>query len=197
MLTYPGMTTTPGSTKAPYRTVPGGTTRTPAEARSFLVGILSLYSKGPASIVRISAIPKYRLMAFITHALGRHSPSLFWATRSSPLSRAATASKTAARYSSDSSSPLSSNAASILSCISLSSSDSARLQHAHQDSRRSDPRGSRFWSNRSVPLASLDRLSASDDQLPRQEPACSWVLSRTSSRRISCTASHFYATPQI
>jgi hypothetical protein len=57
-------------------------------------------------------------MAFITHALERHSPSLFCATRSSPLSRAAMVSKTAARYSSASSSPLSSNAASILSFIS-------------------------------------------------------------------------------
>src|SRR5215210_1214037 len=118
MLTYPGITTTPGSTKAPYLTVPGGTTRTPAAARSFLVGILSLYSKGPARVVRISAITKYRLIAFITHALERHSPSLFRATRNSPLSRAATASKTAARYSSASSSLLSSKAASIFSCVS-------------------------------------------------------------------------------
>jgi hypothetical protein len=56
-------------------------------------------------------------MAFITHAFERHSPPLFCATRSSPLSRAATVSKTAERYSSASSSPLSSNAASTFSFI--------------------------------------------------------------------------------
>src|SRR5918999_2077921 len=107
--------------KAPYLTVPGGTTRTPASARFFLVGILSWYSNGPTSIVSISATTKYRLIAFITHAFEHHSPFSFCATRNSPRSRADTVSKTALRCSSSSSSPRSSNATSICSFITSAS----------------------------------------------------------------------------
>jgi hypothetical protein len=56
-------------------------------------------------------------MAFITQALELHSPYRFSATRNSPLSSAATASKTAVLYSSESSRARSSNAASIFSLI--------------------------------------------------------------------------------
>jgi hypothetical protein len=45
-------------------------------------------------MVCISATVKYREIAFITHALERHSPFSLSATRSSPASSAAIASKT-------------------------------------------------------------------------------------------------------
>jgi hypothetical protein len=95
--------------------VPGGTTRTPASSRFFLVGILSWYSNGPTSMVFISATVKYRLIAFITHAFERHSPPSLCATRTSPRSSASIVSKTARRYSSSSSNARFSNAASIFS----------------------------------------------------------------------------------
>src|SRR5918992_6257053 len=131
--------------KAPYLTVPGGTTRTPASARFFLVGILSWYSNGPTSIVCIPAIVKYRFMAFITHALDDHSPSRFCATRSSPRSSAATASKTASRCSPSCRSARSSKAASTLSLITSASLAGGRARSplyclpAHERKRRAIP----------------------------------------------------------
>ena len=53
ILTKPGITTTPGSQNAPYLTIPGGTTRTPAAVRFFFVGIRSCHSNGPTSTVSI------------------------------------------------------------------------------------------------------------------------------------------------
>jgi len=44
---------TPRSRNAPYRTVPGGATRTPAAANPFFSGILSWNSNGPTSITSI------------------------------------------------------------------------------------------------------------------------------------------------
>src|SRR3712207_883199 len=119
--------------------VPGGTTRPPACSRFFLVGILSWYSNGPTSRVSISAIVKYRLIAIITHAFERHSPPSLCATRNSPRSRAATASKTAPRCSSPSSRLLSSNAASIFSLtqspsLLVSLAVAARLASSHRKS---------------------------------------------------------------
>src|SRR5918997_1853412 len=131
--------------KAPYLTVPGGTTRTPASARFFLVGILSWYSKGPTSMVCIPAIVKYRFIAFITQALDDHSPSRFSATLSSPRSSAATAPKTASRCSSSCRSARSSKAASTLSLITSASLAGGRARSplycppAHERERRAIP----------------------------------------------------------
>src|ERR687894_1179704 len=131
--------------KAPYLTVPGGTTRTPASARFFLVGILSWYSKGPTSMVCIPAIVKYRFIAFITQALDDHSPSRFSATLSSPRSSAATAPKTPSRCSLSCRSARSSKAASTLSLITSASLAGGRARSplycppAHERERRAIP----------------------------------------------------------
>src|SRR3954452_148249 len=67
------MSTVPGETYAPWRTVAGGTTRTLRSAQPDFSGILSWYSYGPSSIVSIRRTRKYRRIAFLAHSLTCHA----------------------------------------------------------------------------------------------------------------------------
>ena len=108
MFTNDGIRTTPGAIKADLRTTQFGTARKPASFQSASFQPLNLLSTlshqplpcGPPSCCSISLMRKPSKTAFLAHWFTCQSPfSIFSATRSLPLSSAASVSSIASRVS--------------------------------------------------------------------------------------------------